>query len=104
THAPCRPNVHRCTGMRRPAIHVRVSAADDHTTTMPPGEPGELMVRGPLVMIGYYNNAAATAEAVEPDGWLHTGDIAYADDEGHFFIVDRKKDMLITSGNNVYPA
>lgn len=62
------------------------------------------MVRGPLVMLGYHDNAAATAEAIEPDGWLHTGDIATMDDTGHLFIVDRRKDMIITGGYNVYPA
>ena len=71
---------------------------------MPPGEPGELMVRGPIVMMGYYGNDAATAETIEPDGWLHTGDVAVADPYGRFSIVDRRKDMIITAGFNVYPA
>ena len=62
------------------------------------------MVRGPIVMLGYYGNEQATTEAIEPDGWLHTGDVAVADEDGHFFIVDRRKDMLITAGYNVYPA
>jgi long-chain acyl-CoA synthetase len=68
------------------------------------GEPGELMIRGPLVMLGYYGNEPATKAAIEPDGWMHTGDIASRDDEGHYFIVDRKKDLIITGGFNVYPA
>jgi long-chain acyl-CoA synthetase len=67
-------------------------------------EPGELLVRGPLVMQGYYCNDAATRETIEPDGWLHTGDVAVADEAGYFRIVDRRKDMLITAGYNVYPA
>jgi len=62
------------------------------------------MVRGPLVMLGYYGNEAATRAAIESDGWLHTGDIATRDDEGHYFIVDRRKDLIITGGFNVYPA
>lgn len=62
------------------------------------------MVRGPLVMLGYLNNDEATTETIEPDGWMHTGDIAYTDDTGHFFIVDRRKDLIITAGYNVYPA
>ena len=62
------------------------------------------MVRGPIVMLGYYGNPEATADTIEPDGWLHTGDVAVADDEGHFFIVDRRKDMILTGGYNVYPA
>jgi long-chain acyl-CoA synthetase len=62
------------------------------------------MVRGPIVMLGYYGNDAATAATIEPDGWLHTGDVATADAQGRFFIVDRRKDMIITAGYNVYPA
>jgi long-chain acyl-CoA synthetase len=62
------------------------------------------MVRGPLVMQGYYGNQAATRETIEPDGWLHTGDVAVADPAGYFRIVDRRKDMIITAGYNVYPA
>ncbi|MGW3706568.1 class I adenylate-forming enzyme family protein [Streptomyces sp. NPDC005134] len=62
------------------------------------------MVRGPIVMLGYHGNPQATAEAIEPDGWLHTGDIASMTETGHVFIVDRRKDMIITGGYNVYPA
>jgi len=69
---------------------------------MPPGESGELLVKGPQVMKGYWNNPAATAETLT-DGWLHTGDIAEMDKDGYFAIVDRKKDMIICGGFNVYP-
>jgi long-chain acyl-CoA synthetase len=62
------------------------------------------MVRGPIVMMGYFGNPEETARTIEPDGWLHTGDIAYADQTGHFFVVDRRKDLIITAGYNVYPA
>ena len=55
-------------------------------------------------MIGYFGNDEATAQAIEPDGWLHTGDVAYMDPTGYFHIVDRRKDMIITAGYNVYPA
>jgi AMP-binding enzyme len=58
----------------------------------------------PLVILGYYRNAQATRAAIEPDGWMHTGDVATRDDEGHYFIVDRKKDLIIMGGFNVYPA
>lgn len=71
---------------------------------MPRGERGELMYRGPLVMQGYYNNPKGTAETIRPDGWLHTGDIATMDEDGYATIVDRKKDMILTAGFNVYPA
>ena len=104
THALYSPNVHGSIGVALPGIEVRVASFDDPTQTVPADEPGELMVRGPLVMLGYYNNDAATAATIEPDGWLHTGDVAVADRHGRFFIVDRRKDMIITGGYNVYPA
>ncbi|MFY9972171.1 MAG: hypothetical protein WAK41_22460 [Roseiarcus sp.] len=71
---------------------------------MPRGEVGELMIRGPIVMQGYWGNEKATREAVEPDGWLHTGDLATMDEDGAVFIVDRKKDMINTGGFKVFPA
>lgn len=69
---------------------------------LPAGEAGELCIRGPQLMQGYLNRPEETAETLK-DGWLHTGDIAYMGDDGYFFIVDRKKDMIITGGYNVYP-
>lgn len=69
---------------------------------LPPGEIGELVVRGPQVMKGYWNRPEATAETLR-DGWLYTGDVARMDKDGYFYIVDRKKDLIITSGYNVYP-
>jgi long-chain acyl-CoA synthetase len=104
THALYAPNVHGSVGVALPGVEVRVASFDDPGVTMPPHEPGELMVRGPIVMLGYYGNEAATAETIEADGWLHTGDVAVADPHGRFSIVDRRKDMIITSGYNVYPA
>ena len=62
------------------------------------------MFRGPMVMDGYYGNDEATNAAIEPDGWLHSGDIATMDDDGYVTIVDRKTDMILTAGFNVYPA
>jgi long-chain acyl-CoA synthetase len=98
------PNVHGSIGFALPGAEARIAALDDASVTVPDGEPGELMVRGPLVMLGYYGNQQATRAAIEPDGWMHTGDIASRDDEGHYFIVDRRKDLIITGGFNVYPA
>lgn len=104
THAVHAPNVPGSIGVALPGIEVRTAALDDTSREAAPGEPGELMIRGPIVMLGYYNDPDATAEAIEPDGWLHTGDIAVRDSTGHFFVVDRRKDMIITGGYNVYPA
>ena len=69
---------------------------------MPPGTVGELLVQGPNVMLGYYNLPQETARALR-QGWLHTGDLAYLDAEGYIYIVDRLKDMIIVSGENIYP-
>jgi fatty-acyl-CoA synthase len=71
------------------------------------GEPrarGEVCVRGPNVMKGYWNKPEATAAVVDSEGWFHTGDVGYLDDEGFLYIVDRVKDMVISGGENVYPA
>ena len=83
---------------------TRIVDPEDAARELPAGEVGELMVSGPFVMMGYYGNEAATAEAVEPDGWLHSGDLARRDADGYVHIVDRKKDMILTAGFNVYPA
>jgi long-chain acyl-CoA synthetase len=104
THAIYAPAVPGSIGVSLPGVSVRVADLQDVTRDAPPGEPGELMVRGPIVMMGYFNNPRETAATIEADGWLHTGDIAYVDDTGHFFVVDRRKDLIITAGYNVYPA
>ena len=70
--------------------------------TCPPGEVGEIAIRGHNVMKGYWGKPEATAEAI-PDGWFRTGDLARVDEDGYFFIVDRKKEMIIRGGYNVYP-
>ena len=80
----------------------RIVSLDDGKTDVPVGESGELLVRGPQVMKGYWNNPEDTANTLT-DGWLHTGDIAKMDEDGYFYIVDRKKDMIISGGCNVYP-
>ncbi len=71
---------------------------------MPRGEVGELAVRGPAVMIEYYKDPGATSEVLTEDGWLYTGDMAKQDDEGFFYLVDRKKDVIISGGENIYPV
>ncbi|MDO8705626.1 MAG: AMP-binding protein [Sulfuricaulis sp.] len=86
----------------QPMLLTPVAAMDDDGKLLPAGEKGELVVNGPLVMAGYYKNPAATA-GVSGQGWHHTGDIGYVDEDGYVFIVDRKKEMIITGGYNVYP-
>lgn len=89
-------------GMPLPGTIVEIVNPTDKTTIMPPGERGELCVRGPQVMKGYYNKPLETSEVLK-DGRLHTGDIAIMDGRGYVYIVDRIKDMIITNGYNVYP-
>jgi fatty-acyl-CoA synthase len=89
----------------RPPMLVDVRIVD--AAGEPVSEPlarGELCVRGPNVMRGYWNRPIETAQAIDPDGWFHTGDVAYADEDGFYYICDRIKDMVITGGENVYPA
>ncbi|AOA72237.1 long-chain fatty acid--CoA ligase [Stenotrophomonas rhizophila] len=76
---------------------------DDNGVTLAPGDVGELCIRGPQVMKGYWQRPEETAKAIDADGWLHTGDMARMDEHGFFYIVDRKKDMILVSGFNVYP-
>ncbi len=85
-----------------PLPGTRVKVVDDDGKDLPPGTPGELAVQGPSVMRGYLNRAEDTAKTVK-DGWLYTGDIACLDEEGYIKIIDRKKDMIIVDGLNVYP-
>jgi long-chain acyl-CoA synthetase len=89
-------------GLPWPDVEARIVDVETGKKTLPPGETGELVVRGPQVMKEYWNRPQETAEALR-DGWLHTGDIAMMDEEGYFFIVDRIKDMIKTVGENVYP-
>jgi long-chain acyl-CoA synthetase len=85
-----------------PVEGVEMKVVDDDGNEVPQGEVGEIVIRGHNVMKGYWNRDDATAEAII-DGWLHTGDMAKVDEDGYFFIVDRKKDMIIRGGYNVYP-
>ncbi len=80
----------------------RIVDLDDGNTDVPVGETGELLIKGPQVMKGYWNKPEETAKTLT-DGWLNTGDIAKMDEDGYFYIVDRKKDMIISGGYNVYP-
>jgi long-chain acyl-CoA synthetase len=104
THPFYGKNRHGSIGIPLPYIEARITGVDDVSQTLPADEVGEFMVRGPIVMQGYYGNEKATLETIEADGWLHTGDLARMDPEGYIHVVDRKKDMILTAGYNVYPA
>ena len=99
-HDPALGKLRSC-GIAWEGIEVKV--VDAHGKEVALGEVGEIVIRAPIVMKGYYNNPAATAEAVK-DGWMRTGDAAFKDKDGYFFVYDRVKDMIVTGGENVYPA
>ncbi|MCS6809037.1 MAG: long-chain fatty acid--CoA ligase [Bacteroidota bacterium] len=84
-------------------FYLEARVVDDNGNDVPQGEEGELLLRGHVVTPGYYKNPKATAEAIK-DGWFYTGDIVRQDSEGFFYVVDRKKNMYISGGENVYPA
>ena len=86
----------------RAVFHVETRIVDDDDRDVPTGEVGELVVRGPNVFVGYWGLSEATAEAFRGD-WFHTGDLGRMDEEGFITLVDRKKDMIISGGENVYP-
>lgn len=90
-------------GLPLPDTDARIVDAETGARELPPGEVGELIVRGPQVMLGYWNDLELTRETIR-DGWLYTGDLGTCDADGFFRIVDRKKDLIIVSGLNVYPA
>jgi acyl-CoA synthetase (AMP-forming)/AMP-acid ligase II len=103
----CRPDddaVTVATTAGRPIPGVEVAIVDDSGRRLGVEEPGEVLTRGPNMMRGYFENPEATAEALDGDGWLHTGDIGVVDEMGNVRITDRKKDMFIVGGFNAYPA
>ena len=87
-----------------PLFHVQVKLIRPDGQPCAAGEPGELLIRGPHVCAGYWNNPAASAAAIDADGWLHTGDLAICDEEGYYTIAGRSKDLIISGGENIYPA
>ena len=92
------------TTVGRPALDVEVRVADEAGREVAPGEPGEILVRGYNVMRGYWDEPERTAEVIDADGWLRTGDIATMDDQRYVRITDRKRDVILVGGFNVYPA
>lgn len=101
-HPPVGPHKPGSIGLMLPGIEMDVVSLQDPTKVLPPGEVGEIRVRGPNVTKGYWNRPEETAESFVGDRFL-TGDIGYMDSDGYFFLVDRKKDMIISGGFNVYP-
>lgn len=104
THSPWwvpRPGT---VGMPLPGVQIRITSLSDPAQDLAPGQDGEIVVRGPLTTRGYWRRADATAAALDAQGWLATGDIGHLDEDGYLTVVDRKKDMILTAGYNVYPA
>ena len=103
THCnPMNGVVKECIGIPFPDTDAKIVDADDPSRDLPQGDVGELAVRGPQVMKGYWRKPEETAMVLR-NGWLLTGDLARMDEDGYFYIVDRKKDMILCSGYNVYP-
>jgi long-chain acyl-CoA synthetase len=107
TAAPCFTNpldpAKRKIGSPGQPFGNEAKIVDPQGNTLPPGEPGEIMVRGPNVMKGYYKNPEETAKAFTADGWLHTGDVGYMDEDGFIFVTGRIKELIIKGGENIAP-
>jgi long-chain acyl-CoA synthetase len=103
-HDPDGPNPHllKSCGRAMPWVELRVMDAEGEPA--PAGTTGELWIRSPMLMAGYWRNPQATAAAITPDGWFRSGDAAQMDSDGHVFLIDRMKDMIISGGENIYPA
>ena len=96
--------IRKAGSIGRPNFYVGARVVDDENRPLGAGEIGELVLKGPSQSSGYFNNEEATAQAVDEEGWFHTGDLAVYDEDWYFTIKDRKKDMFISGGENVYPA
>ena len=95
-------NTHKVGAVGKPGYHWQCRIVDNNATDLPPGEKGELLVKGLGVMKAYFHDPEETARTII-DGWLHTGDLAYRDEDGFIWLVDRKKDLVICGGENIYP-
>jgi fatty-acyl-CoA synthase len=102
--APDDPFERRVGSVGRIHPHVEIKIIDAEGRTVPPGQTGEICTRGYSVMLGYWNDPERTREAIDADGWMHTGDLGTLDSEGYGNIVGRIKDMVIRGGENIYPA
>jgi len=104
-HRPDGPNPERLRSVGVPSPGTEVKVADAATgDPLPAGTVGELWVRGPTVMAGYWKLPEETAKTIDADGWLRTGDAGYSDADGYFYVYDRVKDMIVSGGENIYPA
>jgi len=101
---PAEDAVRKAGSIGRPNFFVDVRVMDDEGQELGPNEVGELVLKGPSGCSGYWNKPEASAAAYDEEGWFHTGDMVYHDEEWYFYVVDRKKDMFISGGENVYPA
>jgi fatty-acyl-CoA synthase len=101
---PAEDAIRKAGSIGRPNFFVDVRVMDDDNNELGPNQVGELVLKGPSGCSGYWNNPEASAAVYDEDGWFHTGDMVYHDDEWYFYVVDRKKDMFISGGENVYPA
>jgi long-chain acyl-CoA synthetase len=101
-HRPGREKVMRSAGKALPGNEIRI--LDENLEPLPPGQIGEVAIKGPTVMLGYWNRPEETAKTLIGDGWLRTGDAGILDEEGYLYIQDRIKDMIISGGENIYPA
>ena len=97
-------NTHKVGAIGVPGYRWEVKIVDEQHRPVKQGDVGELAVKGPGLMTCYYNNEAATKEVLDDEGWLHTGDMAMQDEDGFIFLVDRKKDVIISGGENLYPV
>lgn len=104
THPLNALNVHDSIGVPLPYTELRIANVQDPSSEAEEGSIGELMVRGPTRMLAYYQNEAATRESIDEHGWLATGDLARRDKDGRYYIVDRKKDLIVSGGYKIYPA
>src|SRR3990172_6622651 len=96
--------IRKAGSIGRPNFFVDARIVDEENRPLGPNEIGELVLKGPSYSSGYFNNPEASAAAVDAEGWFHTGDLARYDEEWYFYIVDRKKDMFLSGGENVYPV
>ena len=97
-------NIDKVGAIGKPGFGWKVKIVDENRKEVPQGEVGELAVKGPGVMTCYYNDEEATKEVMDEEGWLYTGDMAQMDEDGFIFLVDRKKDVIISGGENIYPV